>query len=224
MPRRPEQGDGCSSPDSPGEGRGTLRCPAALPRSPEHFANCLKHCLAAEPSLGGLAEQSSLCRETAVVSEHGGQHRSGRGSRRPAPTLPAGLAALTKSQPHRPMSTSGAGRRLARRAGTAAAPFTGRPAKSGYLREHLSCLSKWRRSGAVWGQAAAAGSAWPQRGPVGGPSDVAGDVLGGRGWRERQAAHLQSGGRRAASTPERPWADRVPSGHEAEGGKPRGHS
>lgn len=68
--------------------------PAALPRSPEHFANCLKHCLAAEPGLGGRAEQSSVCGETTVVSEHGGQRRSEPGKQAPRPRR-----SLPSSQP-----------------------------------------------------------------------------------------------------------------------------
>ena len=60
-----------------GDGQTT---PTGPSRSPEHFADCLKHHFAAESSFGGLAEQSSVCGETAVVSKHDGavQTRGGK--------------------------------------------------------------------------------------------------------------------------------------------------
>ena len=36
-------------------------------------------------------------------------------------------------------------------------------------------------------------------------------------------APAERGGRQAASPPQRSWEDKVPSGHEEEGGRPRGH-
>lgn len=54
------------------------------PRSPEHSADCLQHHFAAESSLGGLAEQSPVCGEAALVPQHAEVEREVGA---PAPTL-----------------------------------------------------------------------------------------------------------------------------------------
>lgn len=81
------------------------------PPSPEHFADCLKHHFAAESGFGGLAEQSPVCGEAAVVPQHGGaaqrhRRRAGGHSARSRPPC------LTGSQLTRPMRTreGGSGR------------------------------------------------------------------------------------------------------------------
>lgn len=77
------------------------------------------------------------------------------------------------------------------------------PAKPGYLRGRLSRLSKWRRSGAVWGEVTAAGLVWPQRGPAGGalltrPGTLWAGRAAGRGglctcraWRQAGSVSIQ---------------------------------
>lgn len=58
-------------------------------RSPEHFANCLEHHFAAESSLGGLAEQSSVRGEAAVIAQHAGREvQRGVGARHQGRSLP----------------------------------------------------------------------------------------------------------------------------------------
>lgn len=81
------------------------------PPSPEHFADCLKHHFAAESGFGGLAEQSPVCGEAAVVPQHGRaaqrhRRRAGGHSARSRPPC------LTGSQLTRPMRTreGGSGR------------------------------------------------------------------------------------------------------------------
>lgn len=104
--------DGCSRccPDCPQrQGPGTGRTPPAP--SPEHFADCLKHHFAAESGFGGLAEQSPVCGEAAVVPQHGGaaqRHRKRAGGHSARSRPPC----LTGSQLTRPMRTreGGSGR------------------------------------------------------------------------------------------------------------------
>lgn len=100
--------------------------------SPEHFADCLKHHFAAESGFGGLAEQSSVCGGTAVVSEHDGalRRRGGEvGAEAPvrdSHTLLA-LSSLPRSL-EQPMRTHGGGGWRKEDSGPkrgTATPFTG---------------------------------------------------------------------------------------------------
>lgn len=100
-----------------------------------------------------------------------GSTEAGRESRRPGPKAPC-LPRSPDWEPATPANEGklgGEGGRAPAGQGQQLLLLQAGPAKSGYLRGRLSRLSKWRRSGAVWGEATAAGSAWPQREPVRGP-------------------------------------------------------